>query len=276
MERKSSEPDGGEDYSDPDVLLTSIGQTIQETQQTARQTIELRNSTKRDEFLLGRQAISEKIREAHDELDVEASIVQKMYDVLQTHYNSCQMAGFMIGIVSTIYQIVADTTILSATPFNATVLEKGLIVLPPTFMTAAVTALIGIQRQIRLTERLEELTTVKRDADYLVSKLEPMVENVNEVETTEELDAINMEFKGEPSALKQKSKRALDKVLKKEDRMVHAHTYRFFKLKSVDMVRRYKGLIRLMRHGEAEGVSSESITQQIEEFGNEYTGDDLV
>jgi hypothetical protein len=200
---------------------------------------------------------------------VDASIAQRQAAILEKVYNAITLSGFIIGILASIYQIIADIFIILDTESGASVLEKCIMIIPPTFMTGCVTVLFGIIRQVRLVERMEKLAKTLTDVNYVISRLEPMIEKALETDTLEELDKVRDEYNGETSSLKQKAKRALDEILQEEDRMVSIVTYRYYRLFNADLTRRYDDILYKMTHREQLGISSQEIVNMVEKFGGQ-------
>lgn len=260
---------------DPLEILEVLDKEEQLIQSTVIQIQNQQQQQQRDEFLEIRTREATKIRKDADLLKTDTAIARRQLTLLQKIYNAITLSGFILGIISSIYQIIAGIFIVLEQESNATLLERCIVIIPPTLLTGIVTVLFGIIRQVSLTEKMEKLAKTITDATYVISRLEPMIDEAQEADTLEKLDIVRNAYKGETSALKQKSNRALDDVLSEEERMVSVVTYRYYSLFRKDLIRRYEDILYMMINREKLNLTSEQLVQRVQEFGGAIQNTDI-
>lgn len=216
---------------------------------------------------MSRRFLSKLIRIDHDELEIDAAISQNLIDMFEYRIQVFLITSSIIGVANTLYQTVAGVFIVLGDEGNSTALERSLIIIPPAMATATVTGILIFLQQLGIVDKLKELTNVKTDTDYVVSKLQPMYQLAERAESLQDLTKIDDAYKGETSALKQKARRALAKVLKKEDRAVHIRKYRFLKLQEEHAKQEHEEIRELLTNYKELGISLQDIAQRIEEYG---------
>jgi hypothetical protein len=214
-----------------------------------------------------RKYLSKLIREDHDELEVDSSISQNQIDLLENQIHCLLITSSLIGVFTSLYQIVAGVFIVLGDSGNSTLVERAVVAIPPAVMSSLITSLVIFLQQLQIVDRLKELTNVKADTDYVVSKLQPMYQLAERAGSMEKLDEIDQAYMGETSALKQRSRRALAKVLRKEDRAVHTRKYRFLKLQELHTKQEHEDIRELLMRYKEMGIPLSKIANRIEAFG---------
>lgn len=233
-------------------------------------TIDMMQSTKQKSVAAlddARMFLSNLIRKDHDTLEVDSSISQHMIDKLTYQVNALLIASSWLGIGTSLYNIIAGVFVVIGDSGDSQMWERAVVAIPPAIVSSIVTAVVIYLQQLQIVDRLKELTNVKTDTDYVISKLEPMYTLALRAENFEELDKIDSAFRGETSSLKQKARRAISKVIKKEDRAVHLRKYRYLMLQELYAKQQHE-FVRdfIMRYGEM-GLTLDEVAPMIEEYG---------
>lgn len=250
---------------DPDYVHSQLAGMLESVQDTTRESIQDFQIDSDRVLNESRKKVAKDIRRDHDQLDVDASIVQNLKDVLSHIFNTLTIVAIVLSIVITVYGSVTSIFVLDE-EFNMTHSARVAVSIPPIFMNAIITVLVMLQKQIKIADRMEELTNIKKDADYVLSRLEPLYRDAAVADSLEELGTIDTAYKGETSSSMQQVTRAVAKVLKKEDQAVHTKTYLFYKLEKMDTKRVFERIRTLIMEGEQNGVPSEEITRAVHEF----------
>ncbi len=211
--------------------------------------------------------LSNLIRKDHDTLEVDSSISQHMIDKLTYQVNALLIASSWLGIGTSLYNIIAGVFVVIGDSGESQLWERAMVAIPPAIVSSVVTAVVIYLQQLQIVDKLKELTNVKTDTDYVISKLEPMYTLALRADNLEQLDDIDSAFRGETSALKQKARRAISKVIKKEDRAVHLRKYRYLMLQELYAKQQHE-LVRdfIMRYSEL-GLTLDDVAPMIEEYG---------
>ena len=207
------------------------------------------------------------IRKDHDSLEVDSAISQNMIDQLTSQVNCLLIAAGWFGSLSVLYTIIAGVFIIIGDDGNSTIIERSITIIPPAVIQTIVTATVLFLQQLQIVDKLKELTNVKTDTDYVISKLEPMYKLAERAESLQVLDEIDLAFRGETSSLKQRATRAISKVLKKEDRAVHLRKYRYLMLQELHAKAQHEEIRDLLiRHSEL-GIPLQDLAKSVEAYG---------
>lgn len=214
-----------------------------------------------------RAFLSDLIRQDHDTLEVDSAIAQHMIDKLTYRVNALLIASSWLGICASLYNIITGVFVVIGDSGESELWERATIAIPPAVISSVVTAVVIYLNQLQIVDRLKELSTIKTDTDYVISKLEPMYTLAERAENIKELDKIDLNFRGETSALKQKARRAISKVIKKEDRAVHLRKYRYLMLQELYAKQEHE-LVRdlIMRYQEM-GMTLNDVAPLVEDYG---------
>lgn len=214
-----------------------------------------------------RTFLSNLIRRDHDTLEVDSSIAQHMIDKLTYQVNALLIASSWLGIGTSLYNIIAGVFVVIGDSGESQLWERAVVAVPPAIVSSIVTAIVIYLQQLQIVDKLKELTNVKTDTDYVISKLEPMYTLALRADNLEQLDDIDSAFRGETSALKQKARRAISKVIKKEDRAVHLRKYRYLMLQELYAKQQHE-LVRdfIMRYNEL-GLTLDDVAPMVENYG---------
>lgn len=211
------------------------------------------------------------IRKDHDELEVDSAIAQNLIDEYTDQMNHVLIATTWMSVLTNLYQIVSSIFVVIGDDGNSTILERGISVIPPAMISSVITCLIFFLHQLRVVEKLKELTNIKGDADYVISKLKPLYRRAERADTIDKLVKLDDVFCGETSSLLQRVTRALSKSVKKEERSVRIRKYRYLALRDLNAQRQYETIRTMLERGDQVGVSPEDITHYINEYG-EFIG----
>ena len=171
-----------------------------------------------------KQSFSEYLRQEVDKLRVGASIAQNRLDLLTKASRMMLITVAGIGIVTQLYQLVADAALLTnQTEQHSTTLA---VVVPPAVLNALSTLLVIVLKQLGVVERASELAVVKRDADVVVAKMTSLEHLVSNASTKAELDELHVTYGGELTTLKTDVSSKLNTHLRQEDQAKLAGTYR--------------------------------------------------
>ena len=207
------------------------------------------------------------VRKDHDALEVDSAISQNMIDKLTNQVNCLLITASWLGVISSLYNIVSGVFIVIGDSGDSELWERATVAIPPAVVSSIITAVVIFLQQLQIVDKLKELTNVKADADYVISKLEPMYRLAERAESLEVLDTIDKAYRGETSSLKQKAYRAISKVLKKEDRAVHLRKYRYLMLQEIHAKAQHEEIRDLlMRHREL-GIPLHELARRVEEYG---------
>ncbi len=215
-----------------------------------------------------RMFLSKLIRKDHDTLEVDSSIAQHMIDKLTAQVNALLIASSWLGLGSSLYNIIASIFIVIGDDGDSQLWERAVLGIPPAVISAVVTAIVMFLQQLQIVDRLKELTNIKTDSDYIISKLEPMWTLALRADSIEELDKIDLAFRGETSALKQKARRAISKVIKKEDRAVHLRKYRYLMLQELYAKEQHEYVRDMIMEYKDSGMDLKDIALMVEEYGS--------
>jgi hypothetical protein len=220
-----------------------------------------------DNLRKARHFLSNLIRKDHDTLEVDSAISQNMIDKLTNQVNCLLITASWLGVFSSLYNVVTGVFIILGDDGESTLLERSLVAIPPAVISSTVTAVVIFLQQLQIVDKLKELTNVKADTDYVVSKLEPMYQLAERADSIEALDKIDAAFCGETSALKQKARRAISKVLKKEDRAVHLRKYRYLMLQEDHAKEEHEFVRDLIKRYRELGIPLSHLARRVEEYG---------
>ena len=171
-----------------------------------------------------KQSFAEYLRQEVDKLRVGASIAQNRLDLLTKASRMMLITVASIGIVTQLYQLVADAALLTnQTEQLSTTL---VVVVPPAVLNALSTLLVIVLKQLGVVERASELAVVKRDADVVVAKMTSLEHLVSNASTKAELDELHAMYGGELTTLKTDVSSKLNTHLRQEDQAKLASTYR--------------------------------------------------
>jgi hypothetical protein len=172
-----------------------------------------------------KQSFALYLRQEVDKLRVGASIAQNRLDLLTKASRMMLITVAGIGILSQLYQLVADAALLT----NLTEQDHSsalVVVVPPAVLNALSTLLVIVLKQLGVVERASELAVVKRDADVVVAKMTSLEHSVSNVSTRTELDELHAVYGGELTTLKTDVSSKLNTHLRQEDQAKLASTYR--------------------------------------------------
>jgi len=142
--------------------------------------------------------------------------------------------------------------------------------LPPAFLNALMTFLAIVLKQLGIAERVTELTIVKRDADYVSTKLQMMSNEADRCRSEQDLMVLVAQHDGELSDLQSGTRCKLSMVLQHESRVKHKRVYQAHMLEELDANQQYETLRKqiLVPHNvEARDLElAQTITARIAEF----------
>lgn len=251
----------------PTSILSRLKNAMGRVQEKSFNIVEETKKKSIESLTHARIFLANLIRKDHDSLEVDSAISQLMIDRLTNQVNCLLITSSWLGGVSALYTIVAGVYIVIGDGGNSTVVERSVTIIPPAIIQTLITGVVIFLQQLQIVDRLKELTNVKTDADYVISKLEPMYKLAERAESFEVLENIDKKFLGETSSLKQKAWRAISKVLKKEDRAVHLRKYRYLMLQELHAKAHHEHIRDLlMRHNEL-NIPLEVLANEVEAFG---------
>lgn len=203
-----------------------------------------------------KQSFALYLRQEVDKLRVGASIAQNRLDLLTKASRMMLITVAGIGILSQLYQLVADAALLT----NLTDQDHNsalVVVVPPAVLNALSTLLVIVLKQLGVVERASELAVVKRDADVVVAKMTSLEHSVSNVSTRTELDELHAFYGGELTTLKTDVSSKLNTHLRQEDQAKLASTYRRIMLSDLADTADFER-IRRMIVGDANTASTAS------------------
>ncbi len=246
----------------PSHLLTRLRNAQTRVQERSFNLVEATKKKAFESLNQARTFLSNLIRKDHDALEVDSAISQHMIDKLTNQVNCLLIAASWMGVAASLYNVVTGVFIIIGDDGEST-----LVAIPPAVISSVVTAVVIFLQQLQIVDKLKELTNVKTDTDYVISKLEPMYKLAERAESLKVLDTIDQAFRGETSSLKQKAYRAISKVLKKEDRAVHLRKYRYLMLQEIHAKAQHEEIRDLLiRHREL-GIPLGNLAQRVEAYG---------
>ena len=248
-------------------LLDSMNTALYSVQQSAFDIVEITKQRAFDNLHKARMFLSNLIRKDHDTLEVDSAISQHMIDKLTNQVNCLLITASWMGVSSSLYNVIAGVFIILGDGGESTLVERALVAIPPAVVSSIITAVVIFLQQLQIVDKLKELTNVKTDTDYVISKLEPMYKLAERADSIETLDKIDAAFCGETSALKQKARRAISKVLKKEDRAVHLRKYRYLMLQEEHAKQEHEFVRDLIKRYRELGIPLSHLAKRVEEYG---------
>lgn len=252
----------------PTNLLTRLNNARVRVQKKTFDILEVTKQKSQDQLFKARKFLADLIRKDHDSLEVDSAISQNMIDKFTNRVNCLLIASSWLGVLSSLYNIISGVFVVIGDDGTSTLLERAIVAIPPAVISSIVTAIVIYLQQLQIMNELKELTNVKTDTDYVISKLEPMYQLAERAESLEKLDEIDTAFRGETSSLKQKALRSISKVLKKEDRAVHLRKYRYLMLQELHAKAQHEEIRDLLMRHQDLGISLHDLAQRVEEYGS--------
>lgn len=183
------------------------------------------------------------LRREREAITVDSAIAQRHLERLSRASQCILISVGTIGIVNQLFQIVADIVLIDQTTNQTTETASTLAyLLPPAFFNASMTFLAIVLKQLGIAERLTELTIVKRDADYVSTKLQMMANEADRCRSEADLMALVAEHNGELSDLQSGTRCKLSMVLPHESRVKHKRVYQAYMLEELDANHHYETL----------------------------------
>ena len=215
------------------------------------------------------------LRREREAITVDSAIAQRHLERLSRASQCILISVGAIGIVNQLFQIVADIVLVnpgtsnhSSTLFDTTTNLSYL--LPPALLNALMTVLAIVLKQLSIAERLTELTIVKRDADYVSTKLQMMANEADRCRSEQDLLVLVAQHDGELSDLQSGTRCKLSMVLPHESRVKHKRVYQAHMLEELDANQQYETLRQqiLAPHNvpDRDLELAQTITARIEEF----------
>ena len=254
-------------FSERTDLMNKLRNALSTVQSRTMSIVELSKRKSIDTLNTARTFLSNLIRKDHDTLEVDSAIAQHMIDKLTYRVNALLIASSWLGIGASLYNIVAGVFVTIGDSGNSELWQRAVIAIPPAIISAIVTAIVIFLQQLQIVDRLKELTNVKTDTDYVISKLEPMYTLAERADSLQELDKIDFSFRGETSALKQKARRAISKVIKKEDRAIHLRKYRYLMLQELYAKQEHEFVRDLIMRYQEMGIELTDVAPMVENYG---------
>lgn len=254
-------------FSHPINLMTKLRDALNTVQNQTMNIMEISKRKSVETLNTARVFLSNLIRRDHDTLEVDSAIAQHMIDKLTYRVNALLIASSWLGIGASLYNIVTGVFVVIGDSGDSELWERAVIAIPPAVISAIVTAIVIYLQQLQIVDRLKELTNVKTDTDYVISKLEPMYNLAERADSIKELDNIDLAFRGETSALKQKARRAISKVIKKEDRAVHLRKYRYLMLQELYAKQEHEHIRDLIIRYQEMGLELTDVAPLVEKYG---------
>lgn len=254
-------------FAHRDSLMSKLRTALNTVQNHTRNIVETSKRKSIDTLNTARTFLSNLIRRDHDTLEVDSAIAQHMIDKLTYRVNALLIASSWLGIGASLYNLVAGVFVVIGDAGDSELWERAVIAIPPAVISAIVTAIVIYLQQLQIVDRLKELTNVKTDTDYVISKLEPMYTLAERADSLRELDKIDSNFRGETSSLKQKARRAISKVIKKEDRAVHLRKYRYLMLQELYAKQEHEYVRDLIMRYQEMGIELNEVAPMVENYG---------
>lgn len=254
-------------FSERTNLMSKLRNALSTVQSRTMSIVELSKRKSIDTLNTARTFLSNLIRKDHDTLEVDSAIAQHMIDKLTHRVNALLIASSWLGIGASLYNIVSGVFVVIGDAGESELWQRAVIAIPPAIISAIVTAIVIFLQQLQIVDRLKELTNVKTDTDYVISKLEPMYTLAERADSLNELDKIDSNFRGETSALKQKARRAISKVIKKEDRAIHLRKYRYLMLQELYAKQEHEFVRDLIMRYQEMGIELTDVAPMVENYG---------
>ena len=254
-------------FAHRESLMSKLRSALDTVQSHTRNIVESSKRKSIETLNTARTFLSNLIRMDHDTLEVDSAIAQHMIDKLTYRVNALLIASSWLGIGASLYNIVAGVFVVIGDSGDSELWERAIMAIPPAVISAIVTSIVIYLQQLHIVDRLKELTNVKTDTDYVISKLEPMYTLAARADGIEELDKIDARFRGETSSLKQKARRAISKVIKKEERAVHLRKYRYLMLQELYAKQEHEYVRDLIMRYQEMGMELRDVAPMVENFG---------
>lgn len=211
------------------------------------------------------------LRREREAITVDSAIAQRHLERLSRASQCILISVGAIGIMNQLFQIVADIVLVAPATSNdsSTLVDTTANLsyfLPPALMNALMTVLAIVLKQLSIAERLTELTIVKRDADYVSTKLQMMANEADRCRSEQDLLVLVAQHDGELSDLQSGTRCKLSMVLPHESRTKHKRVYQAHMLEELDANQHYERLRHQIMKPHIDVELAQNITARIAEF----------